>query len=98
MMTSISIEKLLEKMEEEIKLAKGASSEARIRERIYSIKTLCEVVLEEPARSVSVRMVEPVRFVQPIAPVVQNLQPVTINQPKPLKMDDEANGDSLFDF
>lgn len=99
MMTTISIKKLLEKMEEEIRLAKGASSETGIRERIYSIKTLCEVVLEEPARSVeTVRMAEPVRFVQHTAPVVQNLQPVTINQPKPLKMDDESNGDSLFDF
>lgn len=96
-MTTISIGKLLEKMEEELKLAKGSASDARIRERIHSIKTLCELILEEPARPVETgRIAEPVRFVQPVSPPV--MQPLTINQAKPLKMDDESNGDSLFDF
>jgi DNA-binding protein H-NS len=45
---TISLQKLLLKMEEELILAKRAESEATQRERIQAIKTLCELVLDEP--------------------------------------------------
>ncbi len=89
---NISVQKLLKKIEEELHEAKGNTNEARIRERIYSIKSLCELILDEqvmPAASKSTFVPQ-----QP----VQQVQPVSIQQPKRLEMEDDANGDSLFDF
>ncbi len=44
---NISVEKLLHKIEEELKEAKGTNSDAKIRERVHAIKTMCELILEE---------------------------------------------------
>lgn len=89
---NISVSKLLGKMEAEIKLAKGASSQAQLRERVQAIKTLTELVLEEPSHFVDET---------PATPTFSQPQQITMNvsQPKRLKMDDdEANGESLLDF
>jgi hypothetical protein len=102
---NISLEKLLAKMEDELKGARNAATDAKMREKIHSLKTLCELVLDEPnrERSAAVRTEAP-------AAVVQNMQiPVVQAQPQPqyqsvpnqqkrLEMDNEANGESLFDF
>ncbi len=37
-------------MEEKIKEAKGTGSDAVIRERVHAIKTMCELILEEPSQ------------------------------------------------
>ena len=82
----ISIEKLLTKMEEELSLAHGES----LRERVYSIKILCELILDEMQPNGQA----------PVNRVIQ--QPSQgfsdVNQPKKMHIDNEANGDSLFDF
>lgn len=117
---NISLQKLLLKMEEELRLARIAETERGQRERIHSIKTLCELVLDEPVQQgagktgsgSSDTARQPVQaapqyvppqpgfaqqaYVQPQMPVNQPM-PVT-PQPKKLEMDDNANGDSLFDF
>lgn len=89
---SISIQKVIEKIEEEIKQAKVSSSEARMRERIHSIKTLCELVLEDHEKKES--------YVQEkhSIPASTRIQSLQISQPKKLEMDNDANGDSLLDF
>jgi hypothetical protein len=102
---NISLQKLLLKMEEELKRAKSAESEAMQRERIHSIKTLCELVLDEPSGgdvTTPVRQgaqqfvpAQPINHQQQI-PVNEPSQMIT--QPKKLEMEDNANGDSLFDF
>jgi hypothetical protein len=104
---NISLQKLLLKMEEELKRAKSAESEAVKRERIHSIKTLCELVLDEPAEH-SRGYAEPVKqasqpFLPPQHSIPQQQMPINqqstmIPQPKKLEMEDSANGDSLFDF
>jgi hypothetical protein len=104
---NISLQKLLLKMEEELMRAKSADSEAVKRERIHSIKTLCELVLDEPLEH-SKGNAEPVKqaaqpYIPPqhIIPQQQmpiNQQSTMIPQPKKLEMEDSANGDSLFDF
>jgi hypothetical protein len=85
---NISMRKLLQKMEQEINYAKSSSSEAKVRERVQAIKTLCELVLEEPENTTKFKseMVTPASVTYPV------------NQPNKLQVDDEANGDSLFDF
>jgi hypothetical protein len=40
----------------------------------------------------------PVAVFQPVVAQPSFQQPVSLNQPKKLEMENEANGDSLFDF
>jgi hypothetical protein len=92
-------------MEEELHLAKAAVKEENLREKIYSIKILCELILDEKQIQQPVVPVSKpiVTVAQPMIPVGQQLVPaaqpiVSVGQPKKLAVDDEANGDSLFDF
>jgi hypothetical protein len=104
---NISLQKLLLKMEKELKSAKEAGSESTMRERIHSLKTLCELVLDEPGTGSTVQPVLP-QSQKMSAPPIHNAivspthvpyQPQQgITQSKKIEMDDEANGDSLLDF
>ena len=64
------------------------------------MKTMCELILEE---SSTVSHVEPTS-VRPTAtnmaaPTPTPVQSTTlVSQPKRIRMNDEANGDSIFDF
>lgn len=93
----LSIDKLLAKMEAELHQARS-SKEDNLREKIYSIKILCELILDEKVGSskglVSSR---PQEVYQPAASMTIQ-QPMAVNQQKKLQTDDGANGDSLFDF
>jgi hypothetical protein len=115
---NISMEKLLAKMETELQQARNSKKEESLRERIYSIKILCELILDEkqagsgdmaqkpsswkPQLSQSQPFVpQPAAFQPPTVvqqPAVFQQQPAMMPQPKKLEMDDDANGDSLFDF
>ncbi|QWU06571.1 YwdI family protein [Heyndrickxia coagulans] len=80
---AITTEMLLEKMEQELAKAKQAMPAEQFREHIYAVKALCEVLLESQPE-------QPL----PASPSV----PKTVLKPEPLKMEDGANGDSIFDF
>lgn len=84
-----SVQKCLAKIEEEL----ATLNEETLREKVYSIKVLCELILDEKqikSESPALLQTAPKTFIQqPIMPKVQ---------PKKLVVDDEANGDSLFDF
>jgi hypothetical protein len=105
---NISVQKLLTKIDEELKLAKSSTKEESLREKVYSIKILCELLLDEKPAAKSGETINPLPPVQPAIsyqayqPPVMNQQIVqqapTLQQPKKLEMEDEANGDSLFDF
>jgi hypothetical protein len=91
----IPVGNLLGKIEKELQEAKSSSSQDRIRERVYSIKALCELLLEgegtgsEPVRPAASYIPQPVQESVPLA---------SIQQPKKMNMENEANGDSIFDF
>ncbi|PLR96577.1 YwdI family protein [Bacillus sp. T33-2] len=103
---NISVHKLLAKMEEELRGAKAAPSDADLREKIHSLKTLCEIILEEPQKmaenpgSTKDYLQQPAE--QPVRlqafPQPPQILPSTLTQPKPLKVEGDANGDSIFDF
>ena len=94
---NISVEKLLRKIEEELTLAKNSPRPENLREKVYSIKILCELILDEKQRPQEAPQ-NPVPAFQPVTVQPSFVQPVPVNQPKKLEMEDEANGDSLFDF
>lgn len=86
---TISNHSLLKKIEEEIMKAKQINDSSLQKQHVYTIKTLCELMLEDRTDPI----VEGSRIVNP-APVNALIQ----EKPQPLKTDDGANGDSLFDF
>lgn len=91
---NISVQKLLAKIEEELMLAKSSPKEESLREKVYSIKILCELILDEKQSA-------PAAITPMAQPVIQQQvfqQPVSIGQPKKLDLNNEANGDSLLDF
>lgn len=94
---NITVEKLLRKMEEELKLAKNSTKQENLREKVYSIKILCELILDEKQIQQEAPL-NPIPAYQPVTVQPSIQQPVSLNQPKKLEMEDEANGDSLFDF
>ncbi|MDF2787892.1 MAG: hypothetical protein K0S80_990 [Neobacillus sp.] len=94
---NISVEKLLRKIEEELTLAKNSPRPENLREKVYSIKILCELILDDKQRPQEAPQ-NPVPAFQPVTVQPSFVQPVTLNQPKKIEMEDEANGDSLFDF
>lgn len=93
----ISVQKLLLKMEQELQAAKSSGTNSRVRERVQAIKTLCELVLESHPSETTRELPR----VNPTMPTKreQILTPSPVQtQPKKLQIDDESNGDSLFDF
>lgn len=91
---NISIEQLLGKIERELKEARNSLTKARLRERVQAMKSLCELILEEPAEEKDVS--SSIRTY--IAPVLQPVQTASAQQPKRMEIDESANGESLFDF
>jgi len=105
---NIPVQKLLGKIEEELKQARTADREESLREKIYSIKTLCELILDDKQTAPQAAPVYqatmpaapsvPAGYQQPAAVSHQALQqPLSVPQSQKLAID-EANGDSLFDF
>jgi hypothetical protein len=99
---NISIDKLLHKIEEELKEAKGTNSDTKIRERVHAIKTMCELILEE---STTITSTTPTSATVNQSPnlVVSNPayrgQVASIpNQQERLIIDEESNGESIFEF
>ncbi|MDQ0271778.1 YwdI family protein [Cytobacillus purgationiresistens] len=95
---SISVQTMLQKIEKELHEAKGQGDQARVRERVHAIKTLCELILDQPQNS-SVASTYRKQAIEPPSIQLQpSMQAPNMGQTKPMKMDDTANGDSLFDF
>jgi hypothetical protein len=87
---AISLNQLLNKMESEIHKAKRADNTSKVRESAHTIKVLCELILEESQLESSPSLASLT------SPQIQVQATPTL----PLKKlgDEEANGDSLFDF
>jgi hypothetical protein len=106
---NISVQKLLSKIEEELMLAKNSPKEENLREKVYSIKILCELILDEKQEksgqpwnaAVNQQPVitqQAVVIPSPVVPQQAVYQSAALNQPKKMDLGEEANGDSLFDF
>lgn len=92
---NISVNRLLDKMEEELSAAKRMSSDAKIRERVHAIKAICELILEESSFTTNT---EVNTIVSPSPSFVQPIKVVETPQQNRMKIEDGVNGESLFDF
>jgi hypothetical protein len=84
---AISVEQLLQKMESELQKAKQAQGSAKLREHVHSIKILSELILEEKSGGETGVVSVATPQIVPLAPLATK----KLNE-------DDANGDSLFDF
>lgn len=97
----IPISKLLNKMEAELTKAKNSQTDKERRERIVVIQSLCELILDEKSSQV-----QPITSPSPssinlaeLQKMMGNMSTVVKNPSKsPSLKEDDANGDSLFDF
>jgi hypothetical protein len=87
----ISHHQLLKKIEEETKKAHQEENSDALYQHLYTIKTLCEVVLDSHLK--------PAAFLEEdILPVSSSEGSTLPLQENKLETDDGANGDSIFDF
>ena len=94
----ISSRTLLSKMAEKVNEARVETDAAKIRELIQAVKTLCEVILEDPAPHSTGQ-----KTPENVVPMQIQQSSATVETSGPLKekrlvTDDGANGDSIFDF
>ena len=97
---NISVEKLLHKIEEELKEAKGTNSDAKIRERVHAIKTMCELILEESttvtSSTTTISYVNNASNLVVSNPAYRGQVASMPNQQERLIIDEESNGESDF--
>lgn len=86
----IPVQKLLAKIEDELRMAKGSVKVEDLREKVYSIKILCELILDEQQAKGERTGASSEQMSLPPSD--------SVNQLRKLEMNDGANGNSLFDF
>ncbi|UGB30847.1 YwdI family protein [Metabacillus sp. B2-18] len=99
---NIPVSKLLIKMEAELIKAKNSSSTKEVREKVAVIQSLCEIILDEKSEvsvqplsspsSSEISQLELQKMMGNMSTVVKN--PTSERTVK----EEDANGDSLFDF
>ncbi|MET1032181.1 YwdI family protein [Domibacillus tundrae] len=87
----VSLEKVLQKMEQEITAAKNANPND-MEKHVYAIKSMCDLLMgiEKP---VPTPMAAPAVIPQPVQQPVQ-----VVGQPGRIATGDGSNGESIFDF
>ncbi|SOC34670.1 YwdI family protein [Ureibacillus acetophenoni] len=93
----ISTQTLLQQIEKHTQLAKSTENDQLIREQLIAIRALCELALTEQSSNISVTKNH---FQQQSLPQTVQLNRTTEPslQSNPIKEDDGANGNSIFDF
>ncbi|MEK5230631.1 YwdI family protein [Lysinibacillus sp. FSL K6-0232] len=87
----IPYQAVIQQLEKQLSGAKNAGNDQQIREALIAIRALCDVVLESPNHTASIT---------PSKPLPQML----VSETKPSSLytskieEDDANGDSIFDF
>ncbi|WP_342542201.1 YwdI family protein [Paenisporosarcina sp. FSL H8-0542] len=94
----IPLSRVVTEIEKHVAVAKGKGDEQSIRESLVAIRALCDVALsEQPEVKLQVM---PIQYAQPVQPVhtVQSTSSVPSISAGERMKEDDANGDSLFDF
>lgn len=93
----ISSEQLLLEMERQVSLAKQAANEQERREAVSAVRSLCNVLLNDTAKPpLSPAFPNVQQLASPSTAALQAQPVVSLNE-QPLQEED-ANGESLFDF
>lgn len=94
----IPLSRVVTEIEKHVAVAKGKGDEQSIRESLVAIRALCNVALSEQPEVKP--QVMPIQYAQPVQPVhtVQSTSSVPSISAGERMKEDDANGDSLFDF
>ncbi len=94
----ISHKSVLKKMEEELQRAGKAEGNGAMKQHVYTIRTLCDMLLDAQGDgSIQIEAEDVSKPVLLRPEVPQTVQPA-VHQPNKISTDDGANGDSIFDF
>lgn len=104
----ISLDKVLEKIDNELRHARQSTSDVEVRTNIYTIKSLCELVLADNSQKQKKKVVDK-KPLEGEPSSAKALQEQKQSSRKTVEKDyydgyeddnyfDEANGDSIFDF
>lgn len=91
----IPLSRVVTEIEKHVAVAKGRGDEQSIRESLVAIRALCNVALSEQPEVKP--QVMPIQYTQPVHTVQSTSSVTSISAGERMKEDD-ANGDSLFDF
>jgi len=93
----ISFQTLLHEIEKHTNLAKSVDNEQQMRDQFIAIRTICDLALAEQSSNTSVTKAN---YSEQIInqPLQLNSTTPSLSSTQPLKEDDGANGQSLFDF
>lgn len=101
---NIPIKNILTKMEQELMKAKESQSKEGIEARLLVIRSLCDVVLHQPAEQRDFTDIEEPQSKDDISALelekmmgIEKKKSVTLS-PTRVVEEDGANGDSIFDF
>lgn len=92
----ISYEMIFAEIEKQIQFAKDGTSDQKSRESLAAIKALCDVALQ--SKESQVTSAAPTTYVAPPQTVVPPQQSVVTTSQVNKIHEEDANGDSLFDF
>lgn len=94
----ISYQAVLEELAKHIVQAQSAESEAQIREELSAIRALCDVGLHNEMQKSSQPSIIPKMMNTPNPPQKQTSSQIVRNLTTNKLEEDDANGDSIFDF
>lgn len=94
----IPMSRVVTEIEKHVAVAKGRGDEQSIRESLVAIRALCDVALTEQTEVK--QQAVPIQYAQPVQHVhaVQPTSSVSSISAGERMKEDDANGDSLFDF
>ncbi|KUP36450.1 YwdI family protein [Bacillus halotolerans] len=104
---NIHISALIQKMEEELKKAKTAEGDEELKRHVAVVRSLCDVVLDQPETG-SAPLIQPSVTPNPSAPpstdqllmekMMGNAGLNKYRKQEKDKQEEDGNGESLFDF
>ncbi|WP_434813619.1 YwdI family protein [Bacillus halotolerans] len=104
---NIHISALIQKMEEELKKAKTAEGDEELKRHVAVVRSLCDVVLDQPETGSTTR-IQPSVTASPSAPpstdqllMEKMMGSAGLNKYRKQekdKQEEDGNGESLFDF
>ena len=92
----ISYEMIVQQITKLTAQANEAQHEQQIREQLSAIRALCDVVLSDKTANTKVLPVNGATIMNQSSPTPVYTQPVVV--PSQKLEEDDANGDSIFDF
>ncbi|MET3684187.1 hypothetical protein ABID56_002313 [Alkalibacillus flavidus] len=104
---SVSYQNIIEKMKKELQSVDATSNEADLRAKMYAIRSLADVVLADeseppmveskPIASTKEQEAEPKQDISALEAKMMGIEKPS-NKPQNTWHEDDANGESIFDF